>query len=215
MMETPIFEKGLNGILSTGAGSWIDDLSKLTQITENGRIRPLRKEDERNDVPPGTSFSFELVPGRGEVVMAAYIPSSARGIQFSIPPALRDAVREATAGMNATTALIGLADYAMDRLEGYDVVFEPRGDGKQGPVCTWTEKPTKGKTHLTLTAALPAYDLKGRRRISVPEDVRGRIERAMTSNFRFTGVVLALAQWALDDLRKQRKRLIILPAPKE
>lgn len=203
--------------LSPNPTSWIDELAKLTQKMEGGRKRPLLKDEERK-LPPGTTFAHEEIPGAppGAVFIATSIPSSARGVQFSLPSSLSEQLAVATGGRNATTALIALADAAMDDLDGQEITFEPTGDGEEGRVCSWKTPKPGTRTRITLTAALPGYDYHRRTRILVPEDVRYRIERAILLQpgqqlLRFTGVVMALAQWKLADLKKRKKRLLVLP----
>jgi len=195
------------------AGAW---LAQLTQPRgEDGRGRAKTKGDERADVPAGVSFRFEVLPGRGEVAMGTRIPVTTRGVQFSIPPSLFRQLHEATNGRNWTTALVALADYAMDRLDEEPVAVtflpdqDPDGDG--AVICRWKKEPAR-RVRLSIDGTLPGFAGKGRRKIAMPEDVRVRIEKAMDHQRGFSGMVTALAQYALTDLKKRKSSLVVLPA---
>lgn len=200
-------------VSSKKAGAW---LAQLTQPrTADGRVRAKTKGEERADVPAGVSFRFEETSGHGEVGMCAKIPATTRGVQFSIPPSLLRQIQAATNGLNWSTALIALADYAMDRIDEEPgvITFIPdqNQDGEGDVVCRWKREPAR-RVKLIMDGALPGFEGKNRRRISMPEDVRVRIGKVMDRERGFSGMVMALAQYALVDLKKRKKRLVVLPA---
>lgn len=188
--------------------SWIAAATAADGADTRGRA--LRKDEERR-LPAGSTFRFET-PGPGQVLMAAVLPTKTRGVQFSIPPSLERSMRDATGGVRWTTALIALADYALDLLEAAPakVTIEPEEDPEGDVACYFTLELAKRLT-LHLTGPLPGWNRETRRRIGVPADVRARIE-AVRKEGSFTGVLLALAQYALIDLKKRRKCLIVQPA---
>jgi len=179
----------------------------------NGRTKPKVAADERA-VKPGATFQYRETIGSG-VIMAAYISSSCRSLQFAVAPSLERQMRQATAGLNRTTAIVALADYACFQLKktpGKLVIYPDEGRAGVGRrICTFTLTPGE-RLSFNLTGPLPGWPKdRTRTRIAMPEDVRSHIEgfRAAGS---FCGLVLALAQWALDDLARRNKQLIVTPA---
>jgi hypothetical protein len=194
------------------AGAWLDAVPSLDSAD---KPKPL-KRDQEPPMPPGFSFAFTEVPGDGEVLMAARIPVSARGTPCSIPPRLRDQLKLATKGAKELTSLVGLADYALSRLESLAPVvltITPNPDGES--VCHFTKLKAAG-LKIVLEGALnpkkseehdPNQDI---RRVVIPADVRQRIYGAMGGKtWGFSGVLVGLVQWALIDLKKRKKRLIV------
>jgi hypothetical protein len=179
----------------------------------SGRTKPKLAAEELT-IKPGATFKYRETSGFG-VVMAAYIPSSCRSLQFAIAPSLERQMREATAGLNRTTAIVALADYACFQLKKTpgELVIHPEearaGLGKR--ICTFTLTPGK-RLSFNLTGPLPGWpNDKTRTRIAVPEDVRSHIE-GFRSAGSFSGLILGLCQWSLDDLARRKKQLIITPA---
>jgi hypothetical protein len=86
-------------------------------------------------------------------------------------------------------------------------------------VCKFIKRPADELTLVVDKALVPrgfhATDLaKARRRVPMPTDVRQRVEAMMATTedgriYRFSTAIIALAQWALQDLAKRKKRLIV------
>lgn len=195
------------------AGAWLVTATEA-KTTPDGRTRRLLKDEER-PTPPGSTFHFEVSGGHGQVVMATVIPTAtSRDGLFSLPPNLKRQVQDATGGVRWTSALMALADYAVDVLEqtpGAVTISPDSNAAGEGPVCSRLHVAPAKKLSITLEAPLPAWDKETRRRISVPQDIRARIN-GLIDKGSFTGVALGLAQFALEHLRKNKKRLLVLPA---
>lgn len=198
--------------------AWIDEVARLANTNSDGIKVPFLKDEEKGRrAPVGSTFRFQETSGAGEVMMAALIAADERATQVAIHADLVDALQTATLKMNWTTAIVALADYAMDRLEGKEIHFTARDPEKtRGPMLTW--KTPAGSTRIFIDGNLPvsSVDARGKQqrwRISIPLDVRRRIEKAIPQeSVPFTHALMALAFFALDDLRRRKKRLAITNA---
>lgn len=194
------------------AGAWITKAAETP--AKDGRAQRPTKAQTRA-MPPGSTFRFEVSGGSGQVIMAARIPTAtSRDGQFSLPPNLERQVRAATGEVNWSSAIIALADYALDVLEqtpGAATISPDSNASGEGKVCSRLDVEPGKMLTISLAAPLPAWHKQGRRRIGVPEDVRARINGLIVQGS-FTGVLLGLAQFALEHLRKHKKRLLVLPA---
>jgi hypothetical protein len=190
----------------------------------DGRARRMVRQEEdkliKSAAPVGTTFLFEEQGGgAGQVIMAARIPTSmSRDALLALPNTLKRQVQEATSELNWSSAIVALADYALDVLEageyGHVSIYPDSDASGEGKVCSRLESTKPGKkVKIKLEAPLPGWHKQGRRRVAVPVDVRARIKSMIVEEGRpsFTGVLLGLAQFALEHLRKNKKRLLILP----
>lgn len=197
------------GILSPSP-AWMAEAVKLNK-DENGRRKPrtAAQESRQRDVHPGETFRFEEIPGDGSVFMGAEIRADARGTQVAFHPELMKRLKDVTHNVNWSTAPMALADYAMDQLKGKRLTFTARdADKGKGPLVTYTVEDTRG-TRLVMEGKMPVCGNEGRRRVAVPLDVRRRIEAAIDDTLPFTHAVMALTCWALDDLKKRKKTLVV------
>lgn len=197
------------GIFAASQPSWMAEAVKINK--ENGRRKPrtAAQENRQRDVHPGETFRFEEIPGNGSVFMGAEIRADARGTQVAFHPELAKRLKEVTHNVNWSTAPMALADYAMDQLKGKRVSFVARdADKGTGPLVTYTLADTRG-TRIVMEGKMPVCGNEGRRRVAVPLDVRRRIEAAIDGTLPFSHAVMALTCWALDDLAKRKKTLVV------
>lgn len=161
-------------------------------------------------------LKFVEIPGDGSVFMGAEIRSDARGTQVAFHPELVKQLKAATHNINWTTAIMALADYAMDCLQGQRITFKARdADKGKGALVSAKLEPSR-RTSIIMDGKMPVCGNEGRRRVAVPLDVRRRIEAAIESdpNLPFTHAIMALSVWALNDLAK-RKITLVIPKPEE
>lgn len=200
--------------------------------------RPL-KDDEKH-LPPGSTFLHEEIHGGNGVpmlIVSVKVPVYTRKENFSIPETLAKEIHEATFGLKSNIALVALADYAVDRWESmapgtYEILPHseviPATDEDEKDIVNWTcrfKKTKSSKLQVRLDGPLAYGTNRGnkdhRRTIAVPADVRARIEKlipkdVMQSGYpRFTGVVLGMAKWALDDIRRRGIQLHIREGEKD
>lgn len=197
------------GILSPSQPAWMAEAVKINR-DENGRRKPRKANQEaRQNVAVGETFKFEEIPGDGSVFMGAEIRADARGTQVAFHPELAKRLKDVTHNVNWSTAVMALADHAMDQLKGKRVTFVARdADKGTGPLVTYTLTDTRG-TRIVMEGKMPVCGNEGRRRVAVPLDVRRRIEAALDETFPFSHAVMALACWALDDLKRRKKTLVV------
>lgn len=181
--------------------------------------------DTEELLPPGSTFAFELVPSDTvEVTVVASLPGKTRGIQIGIPPILKEQLQRATRGLNVLTALVALADYAAERLEKgkpCELHAVPIDSEETDSICNFIKRPADELTLVVDKPLVPrgfhADRATARRRVPMPTDVRQRVEAMMATTedgrvYRFSTAIIALAQWALQDLAKRKKRLIVTKA---
>lgn len=197
---------------------WIAALPQLTQTTKRHGTRA-------NAVPlaPGTSFHFDEEPAdRGLVSIAATVPTHTLGIHVWIPPVLQDQLLDVTRGANRSTVLAALADRAVERIREDKLAVVARGirdpeeAQRAGSICHFDVSRTKGDPSFTIDGSVTppgSYrHLRERRRIPLPQDTRQAIqdlvdyEQGPASLSRAT---LMLAQWALQDLARRKRWLLI------
>ncbi len=196
------------GILSPSQPAWMAEAVKINR-DENGRRKPRKANQEARQSVQGQTFKFEEITGNGSVFMGAEIRADARGTQVAFHPELAKRLKDVTHNVNWSTAPMALADYAMDQLKGKRVTFVARdADKGTGPLVTYTLADTRG-TRIVMEGKMPVCGNEGRRRVAVPLDVRRRIEAAIDDTLPFSHAVMALTCWALDDLKRRKKTLVV------
>lgn len=201
------------------------DWIAASKADDRASPRPLK--DEEKHLPPGSSFLHEEIHGGNgvpRVIVSVTVPVSTRKENFSVPAELEREIHEATFGVKSGIALVALADYTVDRWEAmapgtYSILPDVEGEGDSAKwVCRFTKK-RGDQLQVILDRPLAYGTNRGnqdrRKTIAVPSDVRGRIEKLIPKDIkasgypRFTGVVLGLAKWALDDIRRRGIQLHI------
>lgn len=197
---------------------WIAALPQLTQTTKrHGTLA------QAVPLAPGTSFHFEEEPAdRGLVTIAATLPTHTLGIHVWIPPVLHEQLLDVTRGANKSTVLAALADRAVERIREDKLAVVARGirdteEAKRaGSICHFTISRAKGDPSFTIDGSVTppgSYrHWRGRRRIPLPMDTRQAILDLVDykqGSADFSRAVLMLAQWALQDLAKRKRWLLI------
>lgn len=211
---------------------WISSASKAKAAAEK-RSSPRPLKDDELVLSPGDTFLHEEIHGGTGVpmvLMSAKVSVTTRKENFSIPKALAEEIQEATFGVKAGVALVALADYAVDRWESmapgtYTILPEMVGEGEDAVWQCRFMKKRGPKLQVILDKPLAYGTNRGnqdqRKTIAVPSDVRARIMKLIPKDVRdsgyprFTGVVLGMAKWALDDIRRRDIQLHIRDAPKK
>lgn len=218
---------------------WISSAKKAQAVAEK-RSSPRPLKDDELALSPGDTFLHEEIHGGTGVpmiLMSAKISVHTRKENFSIPKTLAAEIQEATFGVKAGVALVALADYTVNRWESmapgiYEIlphseVVPAEVEGEED-IVNWTcrfKKTKSAKLQVRLDGPLAYGTNRGnkdhRRTIAVPADVRARIEKLIPKDImqsgypRFTGVVLGMAKWALDDIRRRGIQLHIRAAEKD
>jgi hypothetical protein len=159
--------------------------------------------------------------------MTVALPQRTRKENLAVPDALKADIQAATFGIRWGIALVALADYTASRWEAMapgTYHIEPSRTDDGAWICAFRK--ARGE-HLEVRLDRPLdyghnHDNRDRRTsIGIPPDVRQRIERMIPAELiesgraRFGGVVLGMAKWGLDDLRRRNVQLRIEQAPKE
>lgn len=206
---------------------WTATAPKLTRAAAAATGKRAKAAHEAPQ-EPGSTFAFIETKGGGEpcVWMTVGVDSKTRKQNFAIPAELQQDIREATGGVRWGIALVALADYTATRWEAlapatYNIV--PALTEDESWICGFVKR-RSDTLEVRLEQALKFGHNHGyedrRTTIAVPADVRQRIERLIpeelkvTGRSRFTGTVLGMAKWALDDLRRRDVQLRIIEAPK-
>lgn len=211
---------------------WISSAKKAQAVAEK-RSSPRPLKDDELVLSPGSTFLHEEIHGgRGVplVIVSAKVLVSTRKENFSVPAALEAEIEEATFGVKAGIALVALADYAVDRWESmapgiYSILPESAGEGDDAVWSCKFMKKRGPKLQVILEKPLAYGTNRGnqdkRKTIAVPSDVRARIMKLIPKEVRdsgyprFTGVVLGMAKWALDDIKRRDIQLHIRDSPKK